>query len=98
MSQTCVVDCGFCQVPGVVSRCPVENLTAPVMALTFTDGPMPGVTNRLLDLLSELKVVATFFPTGTRYGDRCVLLCMACVVGRMVVRGGTRSAEGDSHC
>jgi peptidoglycan/xylan/chitin deacetylase (PgdA/CDA1 family) len=47
----------------------VENLSAPVFALTFTDGPTPGITGPLLDLLSSQGVVATFFPTGVKLGD-----------------------------
>ena len=34
------------------------------MALTFDDGPTPGGTDRVLDILRELKVSATFFVIG----------------------------------
>jgi peptidoglycan/xylan/chitin deacetylase (PgdA/CDA1 family) len=34
------------------------------VALTFDDGPMPGSTDRLLDVLGELGVAATFFCVG----------------------------------
>src|SRR4051794_28115543 len=34
------------------------------VALTFDDGPHPGTTDRVLDILSELKVQATFFCVG----------------------------------
>ena len=35
-----------------------------VVALTFDDGPKPGVTEPLLDLLTSLRVPATFFVIG----------------------------------
>ena len=35
-----------------------------VIALTFDDGPKPGVTEPLLDLLTRLQVPATFFVIG----------------------------------
>ena len=34
------------------------------VALTFDDGPMPGTTDRVLDILAELRVSATFFCVG----------------------------------
>ena len=36
-----------------------------LVALTFDDGPFPATTNRLLDLLREKEVQATFFELGT---------------------------------
>ena len=36
----------------------------PVVFLTFDDGPVPEVTPRVLDLLDELGVKATFFMVG----------------------------------
>lgn len=38
--------------------------TEPVIALTFDDGPTPEKTERILQLLAEAQVVATFFLTG----------------------------------
>lgn len=35
------------------------------IVLTFDDGPVPGVTNKVLDLLAEYNVKATFFVIGT---------------------------------
>lgn len=40
--------------------------TARRVALTFDDGPRPGVTDRILDLLDEARVHATFFVVGQR--------------------------------
>ena len=36
----------------------------PRVALTFDDGPLPGVTDRVLDTLGELEVKAAFFVIG----------------------------------
>ena len=35
------------------------------LTLTFDHGPTPGVTERVLDLLRERDLHATFFPTGS---------------------------------
>ncbi len=47
----------------VISR---GNTKAPMVALTFDDGPDPVTTPMLLDLLSIYRVPATFFVTGRR--------------------------------
>jgi peptidoglycan/xylan/chitin deacetylase (PgdA/CDA1 family) len=39
------------------------------IALTFDDGPNPGVTERLLDELGQRNIRATFFMIGERVGD-----------------------------
>ena len=38
----------------------------PMVALTFDDGPMPGVTDEILDILAQYNVRATFFVLGWR--------------------------------
>lgn len=38
----------------------------PMVALTFDDGPVPGVTDKILDILEEYNVRATFFVLGVR--------------------------------
>lgn len=38
----------------------------PMVALTFDDGPVTGVTNKILDVLEQYHVRATFFILGTR--------------------------------
>ena len=38
----------------------------PMVALTFDDGPMPGVTDEILDVLAQYNVRATFFILGWR--------------------------------
>lgn len=49
----------------VYNRCDVP---APVIALTFDDGPNPDHTPRLLDMLKQRNIKATFFLVG-----RCVV-------------------------
>ena len=41
----------------------------PMVALTFDDGPMAGVTDQILDILEEYNVRATFFVCGWRFKD-----------------------------
>ena len=50
-----------------LSTTPVEVArgTGKVAALTFDDGPNPGETDRLLDVLAELGVQATFCVVGS---------------------------------
>ena len=38
----------------------------PMVALTFDDGPVTGVTNKILDVLEQYHVRATFFVLGSR--------------------------------
>jgi peptidoglycan/xylan/chitin deacetylase (PgdA/CDA1 family) len=38
----------------------------PMVALTFDDGPVTGVTNKILDVLEQYHVRATFFVLGVR--------------------------------
>lgn len=38
----------------------------PMVALTFDDGPLPGVTDQILDILEEYNARATFFVIGCR--------------------------------
>ena len=40
------------------------DTTEKVVALTFDDGPLPTLTERMLDLLDRLEVKATFFMMG----------------------------------
>lgn len=50
---------------GMVTLSRVETLRSAV-ALTFDDGPHPQHTPRLLDILAEYRVRATFFVIGTQ--------------------------------
>ena len=51
-------------VPRIVRRTPLPGAKA--VALTFDDGPWPGQTDALLDILAERNVPATFFMLGSR--------------------------------
>jgi peptidoglycan-N-acetylglucosamine deacetylase len=58
--------------PGAVARAVADDTPAPVVALTFDDGPHPENTLRLLDILERENVRATFFVIGScvqRYPD-----------------------------
>lgn len=44
----------------------------PMVALTFDDGPMPGVTDRILDILARYNARATFFVCGWRFQNEQV--------------------------
>lgn len=46
----------------VTSRAP--RIESDRMALSFDDGPTPGATDRMLDLLGELDIKGTFFVIG----------------------------------
>lgn len=41
------------------------HISQPVLAMTFDDGPHPSLTPRLLDLLKEKNIKATFFVVGS---------------------------------
>lgn len=41
-------------------------MTAPVVTLTFDNGPTPGVTEPVLEVLAEHRVPATFFAIGRK--------------------------------
>ena len=60
-------------------------MTAPVITLTFDNGPTPGITEPVLDVLSQHSVPATFFAIGrklaTADGQR---------LGRRIVAEGHR--------
>jgi peptidoglycan/xylan/chitin deacetylase (PgdA/CDA1 family) len=40
-------------------------MTAPRLSLTFDNGPVPGITETVLDVLRERNLTATFFVVGT---------------------------------
>jgi peptidoglycan/xylan/chitin deacetylase (PgdA/CDA1 family) len=50
--------------PRIVRRIPLPG--ARVVALTFDDGPWPGQTDALLEILAKRDVPATFFMLGSR--------------------------------
>lgn len=72
----------------VFSRCEVP---APVIAITFDDGPNPDHTPRLLDMLKERHIKATFFMVG-----RCVV-AWPHLVKRMAEEGHEVANHSWSH-
>ena len=54
------------------------------VALTFDDGPDPVYTPRLLDLLREKDVKATFFVVGKRADQYPEIVRRACAEGHLV--------------
>ena len=62
------------------------------VALTFDDGPTPGVTERLLEGLAERYVSATFFLCGYRMENAPQL------VEQIVENGHEVGIHGYSHC
>jgi peptidoglycan/xylan/chitin deacetylase (PgdA/CDA1 family) len=45
-----------------------------IVYLTFDDGPIPGITEKILNVLSEHNVKATFFVVGKEINERETLL------------------------
>lgn len=68
---------------GVVSRI---RTAAPLVALTFDDGPHPAVTSAVLDLLAATRTPATFFVIGRFVEARPELV-------RRIVAGGHEVAN-----
>ncbi|KAG0205965.1 chitin deacetylase [Mortierella sp. GBA30] len=58
----CWWTCSGCTTPDDVVDCPGKK----AWGLTFDDGPEPGTTEKLLTLMSEKNVTATFFVTGMK--------------------------------
>lgn len=50
--------------PGVVFRMPPSGNTPGKVYITFDDGPIPEATPRVLDILDEFGIKATFFMVG----------------------------------
>ena len=61
------------------------------VALTFDDGPKPGSTDRVLDVLAELRVTATFFCTGANAQAHPEL------VRRIAAEGHTVGSHSQTH-
>ncbi|MFA6237983.1 MAG: polysaccharide deacetylase family protein [Bacteriovorax sp.] len=59
--------------------------------LTFDDGPIPGVTNRVLDILADYNIKATFFVIGKN------ALAYPHLMRRMVEEGHTVGNHSMSH-
>jgi peptidoglycan-N-acetylglucosamine deacetylase len=72
----------------VYNRC---ETTEPVIAITFDDGPDPVLTPRLLDMLKERQIKATFFLVGRN------VAAFPAVVKRMVEEGHEVANHSWSH-
>jgi len=57
---------------------------AKLVALTFDDGPTPGQTDRVLDILKQEKVHATFFMLGRRIKEDPKLARRAVAEGHLI--------------
>ena len=73
---------------------PVQAQKGPekFVALTFDDGPTPGVTERLLEGLADRYVSATFFLCGYRMENAPQL------VEQIAENGHELGVHGYSHC
>ncbi len=60
-------------------------MTSPVVALTFDNGPTPGITEAVLDVLAAREVPATFFAIGHK-----LAVPAGTALGRQIVAGGHR--------
>jgi peptidoglycan-N-acetylglucosamine deacetylase len=60
-------------------------MTAPIVTLTFDNGPTPGVTEPVLDLLARHSVKATFFAIGRKLATK-----EGNALGRRIVGEGHR--------
>ena len=73
-----------------------------VVALTFDDGPDPEMTPRVLDLLRERGVRATFFLVGAKAGGAStntgngyeLEAIAACTIGGVSTNGGVGKVSG----
>lgn len=72
----------------VYNRCETPQ---PVIAITFDDGPDPVLTPRLLDLLKESGIHATFFMVGRN------VAAFPAIVRRMVAEGHEVANHSWSH-
>lgn len=57
------------QIEGDIQRMQIDP-DQPMVALTFDDGPKPGVTDEILDVLEQYNARATFFVLGWRLDQK----------------------------
>ncbi len=70
------------QIESDIQRMQIDP-TKPMVALTFDDGPRPGVTDKILDVLEQYNARATFFVLGGRFNreENREILRRAAVLG-----------------
>lgn len=76
---------------GPVGSVTAVRSTAPLVALTYDDGPEPGGTDRVLDALAAAGATATFFVLMTRVRRHPALLA------RIVAEGHEVGLHGIDH-
>jgi len=68
------------------------NITQPVVAMTFDDGPHPSLTPKLLDILKERNIKCTFFLIGQN------MKAYPQIVRRIIAEGHEIGAHTYTHC
>jgi peptidoglycan/xylan/chitin deacetylase (PgdA/CDA1 family) len=68
------------------------NITQPVLAMTFDDGPHPSLTPRLLDILKERNIKCTFFVIGKN------AKAYPKIIQRMIAEGHEVANHTWTHC
>lgn len=68
------------------------NITQPVVAMTFDDGPHPSLTPKLLDILKERNVKCTFFLIGQN------VKMYPKIVQRIIAEGHEIGNHTYTHC
>ena len=65
------------------------------VALTFDDGPTPGITDQVLDVLKENDIVASFFLIGQKITEQSEYLIRRAYDG-VFNRKSLQNASGDA--
>lgn len=68
------------------------NITQPVLAMTFDDGPHPSLTPKLLDILKERNIKCTFFVIGKN------AQMYPHIIRRMIAEGHEVANHTWTHC
>ena len=68
------------------------NITQPVLAMTFDDGPHPSLTPKLLDILKERNIKCTFFVIGKN------AKMYPKIIQRMIAEGHEVANHTWTHC
>jgi peptidoglycan-N-acetylglucosamine deacetylase len=76
--------------PGVTCTIPSENK----VFITFDDGPTPGVTDKVLDILNQFNAKATFFCLGKNVAAYPELFSRIVKEGHMVGNHGFNHLNG----
>ena len=66
------------------------------VALTFDDGPTPGITDQVLDVLKENDIVASFFLIGQKITEQSEYLIRRAYGYGVFNRKSLQNASGDA--